>query len=474
MPDYFTIHIPQGRGARLGMPKEITGVIGLYTNNFSSCVIISAMTQFKAVLIHADYKTSIGQIFQELEWIDDAIINLFYRESHKEVNATRILKELKAKFPEKEIRENKLLDTQHGILLSFFEEPGKQTNGIRLYQLPRDNKPDRLIFHPKEQQFLSTQKIEQIIGFRQLHDTGEIVVKEVCIFDCFLWKPIEDSDLCITKKGELTEEEMSQFTPQDDYVTIARKLIGIAEASKTSGVEIADNDYQFVMPVAFWLEGYLNNFDADMLLRRNIKSLLDPSNENSLYSYNSSNQEDASVAKKLLTLNSNEKSEDYLKQFDKIIIEYQKSPHTEFKKSLLQECSMFRRHHSKRIEYQDAALANLKHQKRAKELAKIGLKSMVAKNYSAAKNLFAEALHYCIISCDMSDKILVSALFNYARADQRSGNPDMAKSYLSRALTLVNAFDPGNLIQIKIKMAIAECEEESANQLTQSGAPALR
>jgi hypothetical protein len=461
MPDYHIVHVPQGRGARLGMPKEVTGIKGLYTDGFSSCMVILAVTQHKAVLIHADFRTSIDKIVEELKWVDGAAsIAVFYREAYRHLNAEHLIASLKTAMPAKPINEYKVPDAEDGILVSFFERAGK--NGIRVHRLPVGKKPDHLIYHPKEQLFLAAQKAEQIIGLRNIHATKQIVVKDVCIFDAFLWAYIDERDLHVRQDNPLTKEEMQQFKAEDDYVMIASKLKAIVQEAKQVGITIGESDETFVMPVAFWLEGLFHGFDADMLFRRNISALLDKSRPNSLYKLNQpENEQDAAAAEKLFKLTTSEPAENWLLRCKELMDKYAVAPQSEFKKYLLSEFRIFQRHHQERCVYRDASLANEHHIKRAKKIAGGGVKSMRKKNYGAAKNLFSEALRHCLLSCDMSNLILVSALFNYARADQRLGNADFAKSFMSRALKLSRAFDPDNRAQHeKIEGAISECEAE--------------
>lgn len=48
---------------------------------------------------------------------------------------------------------------------------------------------------------------------------------------------------------------------------------------------LGDSLRNIAMPIGVQLEGFLNNFDAIKLLKRNLKQVLDENDENSIFSY---------------------------------------------------------------------------------------------------------------------------------------------------------------------------------------------
>jgi hypothetical protein len=408
----------------------------------------------------------------EIEWTgEEAKIVVCYREAYREMNADYYLRELKLKLPGRDVLEQPITDEQDGVLVSFERDPEK--NGIGFTALPIGKKPERLIFHPQEQSFLAVQKVEQLIGVRNLNVTKRFVVKKVCIFDSFLWCHMDPSDLKVRQDDARTQEEMAQFSSEDDYIFLVRKLSRILAQAKKEGIVMAESESAMAIDVAVFLEGYLHKFDADQLLRKNMGTLLDPKAPTSLLKLSQpASDEDKEILVQLTDLGSNV-AEDYSSQCDAAMSVYKaQAPQTEFKKKLTDNWKNYRRHYEERYFYRKAAEANSERIQDAKSIVTKGIKHMREGNYPAAKNLFTQALHYIILSCDMSNKLLVTALFNYARAHQKTGELDMALPSMEKALNLVNRFDHENRAQIeKIKGAIQECEAQKLHQDPNSAAP---
>lgn len=81
------ICVPQGKNAYLTLESASLDIVGLYTNGFSSCVIMAVMSADRLALMHIDLKSAISNAFFTVIRAMPAgsQISFMYREDYPEI-----------------------------------------------------------------------------------------------------------------------------------------------------------------------------------------------------------------------------------------------------------------------------------------------------------------------------------------------------------------------------------------------------
>lgn len=355
LPTDEIIHIPQGRGGRLMKAKEATA---LYTWGFSSCNIIAVIGTEKLVLIHADTLTDPDAIKDEILWVgEDSEVVFIFREKFRKALAEVLLPKLKRLLPEKKINVKKMDDAHDGVLVSFHMYSDSDLNP-HVKKFPCSQHPQRLFRHEKEQTFLAVQKIEQLVGLNARIYTGKTLRKRFIIFNGNNWEAISEGELKIFDSHPATKEELNFFSAADSYFTLMHKLAGLAESLK-GRIQYGEELKDIVMPIAFYLEGYLNNYNPLLLLKRNLLHLLDKKDDGSIFSIEKPvTREDNNVCEHLNVVL--RKPQVMPEEVQNIFYAYrEKAPENPFKKQLVEEFNTFYQHYQDRMIYQGIDELNL-------------------------------------------------------------------------------------------------------------------
>ncbi len=411
------------------------GIDGLYTNGFSICNIIAVIGQDKLVLVHADQLTNPAAIKDEVEWVDEPNeLILIFREKWQNVLTTQMFRQLAKLLPNKKINLVKMDDEHDGVYLSFHASSANTLHpNIKKY--PIHIHPDNLLRHPLEQLFLAVQKIEQIIGLRAKTETQRVRKKYLNIFDGRAWEPVGSNELMIDDSDDTTKKEIAFIKPHDSYIVIIGKLAGIAQ-SYHDIIKCVEDIKQFVQPIGFHLEGYLNNFDALKLFKRNLFQLTNENDKNSIFRLEQpGSNEDKEIVVGLQAALANPSST--ANTFEKLLIPYkQEAPETPFKTQLTNEYTNFHKHYDERMIYTSQKEEYRAYLKKAVKHCKAAIETYQSNRFSGATNLFLEGLKLCTYCCLRIQDSLAKSYYNTGRALYQVQEYQKAKFFLNIALMI--------------------------------------
>lgn len=444
------IHVPQGKSGRLHSASGAYGISGLYTCEFTTCNILAFIGPTKLLLIHADLLTDIRE---ESKWIEEELqeVVLIYRQGYENALTIQMRPFLQERFGEK-LKVISMDDAHDGVHLSFELNLEGFHGQIRKFAL-RVNPPN-LIRHPYEQLLVAVQKIEQVIGLNAKHRTGKSRKRYMTVYDGRAWEAMEEWELKVDVTHPATKEEINFFLATDDYLKVCGKLTGIVN-SLQGRIPILEDLKELVMPIAFQLEGYLNNFNAPKLFIRNIKILFDEKLENSVVSMTSpTSLEDVEICKQIRKENS---VEDVIALFEKY---RDMAPATPFKKELMDCFDTCHRHYQERMRYTIVENERRVLKERFENHVRKAILHSQKQEYEAAKNLFFDALKIASECFLKDDPALASAYWNFGRILQRSGDGENAMFFIHIALQLREAYQRKEKQLIKkTRKALSECED---------------
>jgi hypothetical protein len=300
----YIINIPQGASGRLKLDhSDYYKIKGLYTSGFSTCNILACIGKNRLALFHFDSLSSILQFNDDLEWVlqsnspEDTDVVVIYRASGQEFNNAyhEYLQDLASK-KHQVIQKSIDHEKYDGIFIAFDNSSynAKHKNHLsseyiihnNIHKLLHNIKPlGTMVHHPLEEQFVTTRKINQLTGLqkkKQLHDdyieTGIIkAFNDHCIFlSGSMWQNIDQKHLELDMSDPFVKNIMDNFSKQDSYLDIAKKINPITEKI------LIELGFEYIMPmtaIAINLEEYLHNCDYLEIFKHNIKSLRINNNE---------------------------------------------------------------------------------------------------------------------------------------------------------------------------------------------------
>lgn len=452
------IYVPQGYSARLMGATEVYDIKGLYTDGFSTCNIVACIGKDKLVLMHVDAQTILDKVEKEIAWVGEPseVIVILRNEdvcSGERVKA-QLLEHLNQAMPSLSIVE-RIMDREHdGVYLSFKQHKQSDLH-VNLQKFPLRKRPDNLIHHPQEQQFLAVQKIEQIIGQREKYQTRKAKNKQFYIFDGRAWETLGNNELKIDCSHQLTREEMQCFAKDDPYIVISGKVGGIIESAQKK-IPIMSDLKEIALNVATHLEGYLHDYDYRRLFKRNLKDMINNDCNNPL--------SDADKDFKSQLSNLLQQNADIFKEVEQLIATYQQNAlETEFKTAIVSEYNSFSEHYLERKYYSDVKIACEQMKKRALSFNKQAVKEVQQKKYESAVNLFFDTLKLCTYCCMKDAPELAIAYFNFGRTLYRAGRYQEAHFSLNTSLLLRENYTQSKSNEqeiVKVKNALAECVEK--------------
>lgn len=281
------IYVPQGRCARFVPETTQHGIKGLYTDGFSFCNILVGINHSKSkiLLSHIDGQTiffSPDKIMDELKWLgEDSDIFVFLRENDGESNYEQLANNYQ-KISRKRLSRI-VLDgippvTVSGIYVGFEEENGN-VDHPNIKRFSSNEGPKGLIHHPKERQFLTVQKVEELIGLRtktrKLRAGIPDIVKQkqICVFDGHTWTTPYDQELKVDLSDKLTKQEMDQFIPDYPFFNIQKQVKELIKNIQKEDIGVGDHQDSGI-EVSFHMECYLNSdskMSCEAILIRNIE-----------------------------------------------------------------------------------------------------------------------------------------------------------------------------------------------------------
>ena len=458
------IYVPQGYCAKFMDATNPYGLNGLYTDSFSSCNIVVCIGKKQISLAHFDFQNSTKTIQQQIELTSDPSckVIILYRQSG-DIIKKELLEYLGKKMPSQIVISKQMDDQHEGIYVSLNSASiGVPMDDVHpgIKKFPIGERPEGLIHHPQEQQLLAVRKIEQLIGLRARYKTEETRKKLFLIFDGICWEPLDKAELSVDVSHNSTREEMEFFSKEDPFITITGKLAEIVKKIKAEGF-IALNPWQKVaMSIASHLEGYLNDYDYELLFKRNLGNAIN----SDLINKEQSLPQDKIFQKKL-----NEtlaKPYPIFEETRSLLVDYMKTPPTAFKKQFLSEYKIFRKHYEERKYYANAHHGRLQIKEEAKRVNAKAISAYKEENYSEAFQLFSQVLTGFTQVCLKSNPELASVFFNLGKCLLKAAKFESAIFFLRSSLILKqNYIHPKPRVEEvqKIEDALIECQQKLTN-----------
>ncbi len=455
-----TIYVPQGYCARMISATKSYGIGGLYTDSFSTCNILACISEDKIILAHVDYPTLMfwnNNLKEEIKSIKNLEKIVIISREHENTLKNELVKFI-CSFVSKQKVIGKEIDINHdGIYISFNKESSNDIHpNIKIY--PIGNREGlELIHHPDEQKFLSVQKIQQIIGVNAKFITKQAKNKNFYIFDGRAWEPMDEAELEVDVSHPLTKEEMNSISKEEPYIVIAGRAAGIVEHLKNR-IPYTTSSQELGIQVAFYLEGYLNNYDYVLLFNRNLKDTINSS-------HNCPRSKEDKIFKDNINQAVNQGGDTFNEVQSLCKLYEDNSPDTDFKKNVMEEITTFSRHYQER-KYYDCL------KQEYKEIEKQAL--LLSKNSSILykQGNFAEAAQTLVKSitlytyCSSKDHPSLATLyFNCGKAYQQQGQYEPAAFFLETSLILRQQFTkPRPYAEIETtKKALKECQAQISN-----------
>jgi hypothetical protein len=320
------------------------------------------------------------------------------------------------------------MNTEDGIRVSF-NKSTSNTVHPQICFYPIGHPPEiALLHHPQEQAFVAVQKIEQIIGLREIHLYGLRPSKKIFAFDKRFWEVIEERELRIDDSHEMTQEDLGFFSADDTNIAIANKVWGLTKLAEKFGIpSMGDDPKNFSGDIAFYLEGYLNQYSPQIIYKRNMIDFFNY--------YSAITPEDIAFKSKALTCLQN--SEDPFTEYNILLDIYSRTAeNTEFK-GLVVGTKMFPKHYKERVIEQERIQTHKTEIQRAHALYEIATQNYKDKSYDAAKNLSLDTLKIFSYHCTSDSSKLRNAYALVGYCFFKSQDFAQAKFFLEIAISLI-------------------------------------
>lgn len=455
------VYVPQGYAAKYVKSTAALDIQGLYADGFSSCNIIAYISNNTLLLAHIDFQTlpnlqKIKESIQSLANPNGELVLIFRNDTGEHLKDP-ISEYFKNTMPHQMVTKIELADEKRdGIYISFNADSENQLHpNIKIF--PSGERPNGLIHHPEERQFLSVQKIEQMVGLRARVTTGRSREKKLFIFDGVAWEHLTDAELKVDESHALTREEMEKFRAESTHVLIAGRLAGlVTHINEMPNIpvsilgELKDN----TLPVSPYIEDYVHNYNHELCLKINLKNILSNQYTNSL-SCSESDRKFKEAFKKLLN-----KSRNLFIETVQLIDSYTQEPSdSEFKTQFLDEYRTISRHYRERKYYDDLTKRYLAARNNALEaMTPVATKSFQDKDYQKARMLFAQVVQDLTSVCFRDDPCLATAYYNYGRSLFFLERYQASEDALTTCLALRTISAP-NLVE-KTQKALQECRNK--------------
>ncbi len=418
------IHVPQGYSARI-IKNLIHGEIsGLYTEGFSSCNIVACFSKEKMILMHVDFAAA-HKLAQELEWVDGKrTIVIIYRENSVPgtiLNKLILNTYLRLKRSDDQIQSKSVRASISNVFIAFNLQGFENVPIIRFLS----SQPENLIRHPQEQQLLTIQKIEQIVGLQAKIDVQASHNKKINIFDGIAWETMGSNELKININNPKTQDEMSQFGKHETLLALAGKLRDVS-LNLTVPIMIEESGY---IDVASYLEQYLSNYDYNLLFKRNLKDLFTSEFHKPITKIDKQFNNEM----KQITNKDGDIFAEVTEKINTLILSTYKN---EYQKSIISEYNMFASYYKERKSYCDLTQNYNQLKQKAALVNKSARQHYIDKNYSAAAEIFFQAIIILTLCSIKDDPSLATSYYNYGKSLYNDQKHSAAEYALSISLEL--------------------------------------
>lgn len=450
------IYVPQGRSAKLTSFSSKLEVSQLYTNGFTTCNIIVGIGKEQILLVHADLRTDVEQIIHELEQAQIETVFIIYREQGKYL-LNHLHFNIKIAMTAADINLKEVNEECEGILVFLnAHEDNSLLSQIKLCSATE--RPENIFHHPQEQYFLTIHKIEQVIGLKARNSAGTLYSKQLCVYDGIAWLPIKSQELSLDLSNKLIREEMDSFEKNDSYITLARKLAKIVDPNNMVG------DLEGILLSAIlYLESYLNNYDCELIFKRNMMEFLSARDNKPC------SEKDKSLKLELLEFFQNKQV--FLRVNESISRYKEDAPASAFKEAILKEYAYLSTDYQARNFYNDLKNKYEMKLSEAEEIAQRAIKSYKEGNFAKAASRFLKVIRIVTLVSTKLNVDLGKAYYNCGRSLYQADQFEVAIGFLKISLELKEGYrqDKEKSADIeKTEKAITECSKRLAESMKEN------
>ncbi len=331
------VYISQGRNGRLSSESLPSNVHGLYTDNFTTCVIFLCTGSKRASMLHVDSLSIMDstQITDEFDWAGEKIsILMIYKEAGSMI-ADAIQGALGSRY---KISPMLVEDAHYGVSILNSEK------NFKVNIFPKVGKPESIYYHPQEKQCMAVRATEQIVG-KPAFRVGYLPIKQQLVFNGRAWLTLSGIELQIDERHPLTKAEMDILRRESgNFHTLLNSIC--RDIVTFHSDNIFEKLYTFSMTVSC-IEDYLSDFqlDADQTLKTNILESF-----NQLQSTEeTASHEDIDFKNSMLALLNTAIDVALISQ---LLNTYETSaPETPYKEIITLYCKTFIIHHERRLFY---------------------------------------------------------------------------------------------------------------------------
>lgn len=256
------IHIPQGKFGMIATSSIKEGIIGLCTDNFSTCNIIIFVGKNRASLVHFDknlfHKDEYLDLCNQATWVKPEKIIIFYKKNQGELILSALNSDTTL-FPNDKTEKKELTDDAYGVILQAHDN-----QGFSFETFIYENIPTNIYYHPFVRKYVAIRNIEQVIG--QISRSNPY--RAPLIFSAGNWMPPSENEFKINTQDSRTKIEIELFRQDQDFFKIKEILDKIAKKS----LHLKDSSF-----IVQCIEDYIRDFDSnssEQIFKKNMFAFL--------------------------------------------------------------------------------------------------------------------------------------------------------------------------------------------------------
>lgn len=457
----YLVYVPQGKIGRLfrnTAAHSVCKIDGLYTDDFTTCCIIVFTCKTKIVLFHVDRFTMfslVKDINEEISTLEEEknyeIIALYKSTGQNTFKAIQEFLESNGSNINLQSKMFEDSENVYGLTVTF----NHIEIGLPPYsKFTSDCIPENILHHPDEEKLLTVRTITQIIGKREFKETRALPSNNSLIFNGVGWGSVHPDEVTISTHPTTTKE-MQNFLITDSYFVIYSKLFKMIQAYNLEfGYPVEPKNINVIAEVVSrQLENYLNNYDAVLILKKNMISVLNDFTQSPLF------KKDKKLRDSMIMDFKNSNSVTIMQHSVNKLLE---QPRSKFIQHVLEKFELLHNHYEIRLHHKNISQLNQTAKEKVKTLIRRAVTDMNNKKYSAANSLLKDALEEATRNCSIWDPWYIGAHSHLANSYYCLGQYKNAICHFKQALHLYELSSEGSReTQSKIeshKKLLADCQ----------------
>lgn len=422
------VHVIQGHSANLMCNSILFGISGLYTDDFSPCIILICATKTQCTLYHLDIeavynKDTCQQIIDSINMIEGCKkINIYYKTDGIELknNMLKYLKSLNISDVENIYIENNI----EGIGINFTDS--KYVISYYLFS------QTELIRHPQEEIIITLRKIKQIIGY----GINRSYSSKLCIFNNIGWCKMNDEDLNIL----YDEMKLRIITFNNDYDLC---IIGgrLKDMVISFGQHLSDESYR---NVAKYMMIYLCNYEQKKIFQNGLQCLknIKSSHNDIILKKDISKIKNININDGIIKLN------DILRN----LRPYSSTELTEYQNNIRSILYVIIQIYDSSEIYKNVKNINIHIQPKINKFLIDGNALFELNNYNDAKNLFHRAIELMILCTYIDDEQWLLTFISYIKCYNNLDYNKEMYDYINNCIQMLKFIYPTNQLVLTLEL----------------------